>query len=628
MLIKERFPIKSGRSFNCHKPIKFSPFIILFFLILAITFVFSNTNAVARELVFDPSPDEAFGKVEGYQLYYGKVEGSIESFDIENYEPKTLDLGMNTGHPLPLPDLEFEVGITYYFAATAYGYGKESALSEVLLYTVPENNYIINASAGTGGSISPSGNITVAHGESLTFGITPETGYDIKNVLVDGESMGAISTYTYDNVTADKTISVTFETTTYTINASAGTGGNISPSGKITVAHGESLTFGITPETGYEISEVLVDGKPNGAISSYTYENVTADKIISVTFKPIKYTIDASASTGGSINPSGKITVAHGESLTFGITPETGYEISEVLVDGESMGAISSYTFSNVLSSRIISVHFNMIPSDPTTHIIEMGEVSVNHKWQRVDFAEIFIDPVVVAKPASLNGKEPAVVRIQNVDTTGFEIRIQEWDYLDGVHRDEQISYLVIEKGSYVLPGGILMEAGSFEADGNKFKFNPFSNTFNQIPIVIASVTSVNEPNAVVGRINNVSHDGFDYYLQREEKNKKKHGVENVSFIACESFSGVLNQLKLEVGTTGNQVNHNFHYLSYNEKFLNIPYFLADMQTTNDTETANIRWQNKNLYSIELHISEEKSRDSELNHSNENVGYIIISDHE
>jgi hypothetical protein len=52
------------------------------------------------------------------------------------------------------------------------------------------------------------------------------------------------------------------------------------------------------------------------------------------------------------------------------------------------------------------------------------------------------------------------------------------------------------------------------------------------------------------------------------------------------------------------------------------------MQTTNDTETANIRWQNKNLYSIELHISEEKSRDSELNHSNENVGYIIISDHE
>jgi hypothetical protein len=480
MLIKERFPIKSGRSFNCHKPIKFSPFIILFFLILAITFVFSNTNAVARELVFDPSPDEAFGKVEGYQLYYGKVEGSIESFDIENYEPKTLDLGMNTGHPLPLPDLEFEVGITYYFAATAYGYGKESALSEVLLYTVPENNYIINASAGTGGSISPSGNITVAHGESLTFGITPET----------------------------------------------------------------------------------------------------------------------------------------------------GYEISEVLVDGESMGAISSYTFSNVLSSRIISVHFNMIPSDPTTHIIEMGEVSVNHKWQRVDFAEIFIDPVVVAKPASLNGKEPAVVRIQNVDTTGFEIRIQEWDYLDGVHRDEQISYLVIEKGSYVLPGGILMEAGSFEADGNKFKFNPFSNTFNQIPIVIASVTSVNEPNAVVGRINNVSHDGFDYYLQREEKNKKKHGVENVSFIACEPFSGVLNQLKLEVGTTGNQVNHNFHYLSYNEKFLNIPYFLADMQTTNDTETANIRWQNKNLYRIELHISEEKSRDSELNHSNENVGYIIISDQE
>jgi hypothetical protein len=445
---------------------------------------------------------------------------------------------------------------------------------------------------------------------------------------VDGESKGAFSTYTFENITADKKISVTFNPITYTVDASAGTGGSISPSGNLTAAHGESLTFGITPETGFEISEVLVDGESKGAISNYTFENITADKKILVTFNPITFTINASAGTGGSISPSGNLTVAHGKSLTFIMTPDTGYEIKEVLVDGKSMGAINTYTFSNVLSSSNISVHFEITPSDPTTHIIEMGEVSVNHKWQWVSFAGIFIDPIVVAKPAGLNDQEPAFVRIQNVDTTGFEIRIQEWDYLDGLHRYEQISYLVIEKGSYVLPGGILMEAGSFEADGNNFKFNPFSNTFNKIPVVIASVTSTKEPNAVVGRIRNVSHDGFEYYLQREEKNIKKHGVENVSFIACEPFSGVLNHLKLEVGTTGNKVTHKFHYLSYNEKFLNIPYFLADMQTTNGFDTANIRHQNKNLYSIELHISEEKSKDLEVNHTKENVGYIIISDQE
>jgi hypothetical protein len=477
MLIKERFSIKSGRSFNCHKTIGFSPFIILFFLILSLTFIFGNTNAVARELVFDPSPDEALGRVEGYKLYYGKVESSdINNFDIKNYESQIIDLQMNTRHSLP----DLEEGVTYYFAATAYGKGEESVFSEVLFYLVPEKNYTINASEGTGGSISPSGDIPVAHGDSLTLGITPDTGFEIKDVLVDGNSIGAISTY----------------------------------------------------------------------------------------------------------------------------------------------------TFSNVLSSSNISVHFDDIPADSNTHMIEMDEVSVNHKWQRVSFKEIFIDPVVIAKPASLNGKEPAVVRIQNVDTTGFDIRIQEWDYLDGLHCYEQISYLVIEKGSYVLPGDIILEAGSFEADGNNFKFNAFSTTFNNVPVVIASVTSINEPNAVVGRIRNISRNGFEYYLQREEKNKTKHGVENISFIACEPFSGVLNHLKLEVGTTGNKVTHKFHHLSYNEKYLNIPNFLADMQTTNGSDTANIRHKNQNLYSIELHVSEEKSKDLEVNHTNENVGYIIISDQE
>ena len=52
---------------------------------------------------------------------------------------------------------------------------------------------------------------------------------------------------------------------------------------------------------------------------------------------------------------------------------------------------------------------------------------------------------------------EPAVVRIRKVDSTGFEIKIQEWDYLDGKHDHETVGYVVVEKGSYLLPGGIVM---------------------------------------------------------------------------------------------------------------------------------------------------------------------------
>ena len=62
--------------------------------------------------------------------------------------------------------------------------------------------YTITASAGSGGSITPSGSVTVLHGDSQTFTITPNGNYRISDVVVDGVSVGAVSTYTFNNVTA------------------------------------------------------------------------------------------------------------------------------------------------------------------------------------------------------------------------------------------------------------------------------------------------------------------------------------------------------------------------------------------------------------------------------------------
>ena len=68
----------------------------------------------------------------------------------------------------------------------------------------------IVASAGTGGTIAPSGNITVAPGSDQTFTVTPEGGYAIEDVRVDGTSQGAETTYTFTNVTEDHTIAASF----------------------------------------------------------------------------------------------------------------------------------------------------------------------------------------------------------------------------------------------------------------------------------------------------------------------------------------------------------------------------------------------------------------------------------
>jgi len=73
--------------------------------------------------------------------------------------------------------------------------------------------------------------------------------------------------------------------TTYTITATAGPGGSISPSGAVTVKSGDSATFTITPNSGYAISDVKVDGKSVGVVTSYTFTNVTADHTIEATFE-------------------------------------------------------------------------------------------------------------------------------------------------------------------------------------------------------------------------------------------------------------------------------------------------------------------------------------------------------
>ncbi len=218
--------------------------------------------------------------------------------------------------------------------------------------------YVITASAGTGGSINPSGDVSVTHGSDKTFTITSETGYEVSDVLVDGKSVGAVTSHTFDDVTENHTISVTFSLVDYVITASAGTGGSINPSGDVSVTHGDDQTFTITPETGYEIADVFVDGESVGAVTSHTFNDVTENHTISATFSLVDYVITASAGTGGSINPSGDVSVTHGDDKTFTITPETGYEVSDVLVDEVSVGAVTSYTFYDVTENHTISVSF------------------------------------------------------------------------------------------------------------------------------------------------------------------------------------------------------------------------------------------------------------------------------
>src|SRR5439155_10940230 len=104
--------------------------------------------------------------------------------------------------------------------------------------------FTITAAAGAGGSISPSGVVSVNCGGSQTFTISGDKCHSISDVKVDGVSVGAVASYTFTDVQANHTIDASFViSNTYKLTATAGPGGSISPSGSITVNCGDSQTF-------------------------------------------------------------------------------------------------------------------------------------------------------------------------------------------------------------------------------------------------------------------------------------------------------------------------------------------------------------------------------------------------
>ncbi|HMD14476.1 MAG TPA: hypothetical protein VKI62_07625, partial [Bacteroidota bacterium] len=130
------------------------------------------------------------------------------------------------------------------------------------------------------------------------------------SVFVDGSYVGNTSPYNFTNVITNHTISVKFAINQYTITASAGTHGKISPSGSIVLTYGSNQTFTFTPDTGYQIQNVLVDGISQGTVPSYTFSNITANHTVSVAF-----TADTLAITVQS-NPAGLKVIVDGTAVT------------------------------------------------------------------------------------------------------------------------------------------------------------------------------------------------------------------------------------------------------------------------------------------------------------------------
>jgi len=162
---------------------------------------------------------------------------SIQSFLMSGYAPVGSTAGLinswlyaPTNPSVNIPQQALPLGINLWCFGAPPSDGKNVEVVIRDFTFVPQgttiNQFTISASAGANGSISPVGSVAVNQGASQSFTITPNAGYAVNAVTVDGASQGAISSYSFSNVQAAHTISATFKTSGGT------TGGtNIAPGG-------------------------------------------------------------------------------------------------------------------------------------------------------------------------------------------------------------------------------------------------------------------------------------------------------------------------------------------------------------------------------------------------------------
>lgn len=229
--------------------------------------------------------------------------------------------------------------------------------------------YTITVTTTKGGVVTPLGKQTVDAGANLDVTMTASAGYYLSEIKVDGVPQTvtdrASQLYSFAAVSANHTIAAKFSANPV-ITSSSNAGGTITPLGKTTLNYGGSQSYAIAANTGYHIVDVLVDGASQGAVSSYDFSNVTTKHKIAAKFQINSYSVTASAGPGGKITPVGLSTAKHGTKKMFTVTPDKGYHITSVTVNGvEQQGIPSSGLFKlsiyPITENLVITASFDVI---------------------------------------------------------------------------------------------------------------------------------------------------------------------------------------------------------------------------------------------------------------------------
>ena len=480
----------------------------------------------------------------------------------------------------------------------------------ILIAEFQLKTYSVEFIAGEGGSISGISSQSVVHNlNSTEVEAVALAGYEFVKWSDDVTD----NPRTLTNVTEDISLTAEFTLIGYAVEFLAGEGGSISGPASQTVLHdGSSEEVEAVASAGYEFVKWSDDVTDNPR----TLTNVTEDISLTAEFALAGYSVEFIAGSGGTITGDlTQIVAPNGSTTEVEAKANSGYffkEWSDGVTDNPRV-------ITDVTSDLTLTAVFELEPV--VSFELEFAQVVLTDQWQTVSYTKAFVDPVVVVGPPTDTDPDPVTVRVKNRTATGFDVRLDEWDYQDDAHSAETVTFMVVERGRHTLPGGKVLEAGTVELTGSSFSTVDFKQIIPTAPIVVSQIVSTNGSMAASSRSQNVSNSSFEIQLEVEEANGSADSSESVDYIAVEQGMVTVAGYDIHVKKVS-PVDERNKLVALNEYSM----LFAGTHTVAGGDAGSLRMTDNGDGTVNLRFEEEQSKDSEVRHANETAGVILIKD--
>jgi len=291
----------------------------------------------------------------------------------------------------------------------------------------------------------------------------------------------------------------------------------------------------------------------------------------------LDFSLEGKAKVGGSAGIGWDLSQVPPQIVTAGVGLGAGVEIKAAV--GPSYATVLAQLCSDG-SLKEFAADCDDAPVEKSSY---KGVTDVDEEWLSIRESDANVkNPVVFLSAPTFNGSDAGVIRVKNITNAGFDMHFQEWDYLDGIHTNESVEYLVLPEGH-----SGLMEVGTFEiSDTKDWKNIEFTQPFTSAPYVFLMIQTYNGAQAVAVRAKDITTTGFKAAMFEQEALIDGHTTEVIGYMAVTAsplfqlFNGISQPISVDLNDSGVMTSAGTYYLQEEQSF--------DSETTHGNETIHM----------------------------------------